>query len=142
MLKSNLYRHVRNFHPEENNKRKQSTNDYPCAAKIARIEDHSRVPHNRMIQYSQTFQYKPLYHKLLRHKFLRHKILHRKLLHHNHQCKFINHRCKPLNHQCKPLCHKLLYHKLHRHKLLRQKILRNDQSYPRHVRSVENNLRW
>ena len=38
-LKSNVYRHVRNHHPEENNKRKQSTNEYPRAAKIRRIED-------------------------------------------------------------------------------------------------------
>ena len=39
--KSSLYRHVRNYHQEESNKRKQSTNDYPHTAKIARIEDHT-----------------------------------------------------------------------------------------------------
>ena len=71
-LKSNLYRHVRTFHPEENNKRKQSTNEYPRAAKIAGIEDHNtRQPqpyqstnpyyHQVYNPYSHQLYYHPIY---------------------------------------------------------------------------------
>ena len=70
--KSNLCRHVRMSHPEENNKRKQSTNDYPRAVKIARIEDHNtRQPqpyqstnpyhHQSINPYGHQLYYHPIY---------------------------------------------------------------------------------
>ena len=57
--KSSLYRHVRNHHQEESNKRKQSTNDYSRAAKIARIEGHNtRQP--QPYQSTNPYQYQSI----------------------------------------------------------------------------------
>ena len=71
--KSSLYRHVRNFHPEEC-KRKHSTNDYPHVAKIRRIEDtrqpqpyQSSNPYHHFNPYHHL--YNPYGHQLYYHPY-------------------------------------------------------------------------
>ena len=87
-LKSNLYRHVRNHHPEENNKRKQSTNDYPRAVTIRRIED-TRQP--------QPYQSTNPYH-------------HQSINPYHHHHLYNPYGRQPYHHLYNPYGHQLYYH--------------------------------
>ena len=71
-LKSNLNRHVRNFHPEEI-KRKQTSHEYLRAAKIARIDQtyHQQPLLNQPYQSINPCYHQPLpnpyYHQVYHH---------------------------------------------------------------------------
>ena len=56
--RTNLNRHVRNVHQEENNKRKQTTNEH--AAKIVRL-DHTYYQQPLLNPYNYQLYYHPIY---------------------------------------------------------------------------------